>query len=218
MRALKVDCDEKTKAQQFQIENLEAALSHLSEELSKVRIERKSIFDQNIILQEEARVLHIDAAEVKATLNETQALADSLEMNLTTLAQEHSSLKMAYEQLAESKSDVENKLDETLARLLTTENEKGRLTLTVTEITENWEKTKIRMGDLHHQVVITKEENERFEDELNQARNEVKTREYKIKELQLMVDTMMRFPDISLGQLADEPGKQGRFDVNSYEM
>jgi hypothetical protein len=34
----------------------------------------------------------------------------------------------------------------------------------------------------------------------------VKTNTYKVKEMEAMVATMMRYPDASLGQLMEEPG------------
>ncbi|KAI8851873.1 hypothetical protein BC829DRAFT_441185 [Chytridium lagenaria] len=196
---LKLDYDEKLSASRSQVQSLEFSLSQLSHELEKTRIERDAILEQNLLTQEE------DMSALKEKMVETQALADSLEMHLTSLAEDHCALKVVFDQESQSKSDLQKSLDDALARLLASETEKGRLTLTVEETNESWEKTKIRMGDLHHQLVITKEENEKMEDELYQTRSELKMRDYKIKELQLMVDTMLKYPDVSLGQLPSEP-------------
>ncbi|KAJ3105084.1 hypothetical protein HDU97_008488 [Phlyctochytrium planicorne] len=203
-RRAKAHFEEQEKILQFKNESLETSLSHLSDELSKVRNERQEILEQNLVRQEEVRILQNEMATLRETQQETQALADSLEMNLCAVAEKNKELRKENEITLSLKADTERRLDEALAQMLTLENEKGRLSLTVDETSDSFEKTKIRMGDLHHQLVITKEDNERLEDEVNAIKAEFKVNEYKVRELQMLVDTMMKYPDASLGLLRDD--------------
>ncbi|KAJ3066504.1 hypothetical protein HDU98_010173 [Podochytrium sp. JEL0797] len=77
---------------------------------------------------------------------------------------------------------------------------------------------KNRAGELHHALVQMQEHNEKIEELYNALQISGKTNEYRVKELQAMVDTIMRYPDASLGQMMEEPSSDDRYDEVFKEM
>ncbi|KAJ3297672.1 hypothetical protein HDU79_002528 [Rhizoclosmatium sp. JEL0117] len=67
--------------------------------------------------------------------------------------------------------------------------------------------SKNRAGELHHQLVMLQERSSQIEDLYNALLVSCKANEYKVKELDAMVDTIMRYPDVSLGQPLEDPGQ-----------
>jgi chromosome segregation ATPase len=93
----------------------------------------------------------------------------TVEEKLDTLREEYKILEQTYESLLSSHHDIIEERDESIktrdeavAKMLLHEQEKGRLELTTNEAVQAWDSAKARMGDLHHSLVVAREENERL--------------------------------------------------------
>ncbi|KAI9329390.1 hypothetical protein DFJ73DRAFT_902384 [Zopfochytrium polystomum] len=109
-------------------------------------------------------------------------------------------LKEAREELSELRSRLRSaraELEDLRGRFVASEQERGRLAVASVDA----EHGRARMGDLHNSLVRAQEENEALMVQAEELTVAKRANELRIKELTTMVNTLMRYPDVSLGML-----------------
>ncbi|KAJ3411772.1 hypothetical protein HDV05_001730 [Chytridiales sp. JEL 0842] len=177
-----------------------------AEELGTVTKERDELL---------GRVKDFSEKEQKLSIIEEEFL--ELQQEHSTVTQTLESLSASHNELIDQRNEAVASRDEAIAQMLLYEQEKGRLEVTTREATEAWESSKARMGDLHHSLVTAREENEQLQDRNQALEVTAKTSQYRIKELEAMVNAMMRYPDASLGQVLQEPNSED-YDQLYHEL
>ncbi|KAI8622268.1 hypothetical protein BC830DRAFT_1163042 [Chytriomyces sp. MP71] len=177
--------------------------------------------------------LNSDIQAARETLSETESERARIEVDLQetsmrviTLQIEIDSLKESLEATkAESKEQGEVHEAAYLAlklssdkKIVELEQDIAKLNTEMIDFKPILLASKNRSGELHHELVLLQGKHDILQTQYDDHQITFKKSEFRVRELEAIVDTMMRYPDASLGQSLLEEPADGRYDELFKEM
>ncbi|KAI9350341.1 hypothetical protein BDR26DRAFT_915237 [Obelidium mucronatum] len=225
IKMMKATLNDELLKEQIRNKELELKLADLTNQMS---------IESEEMVQKDAEIENLKG-QVEALLNQVQEVEreksqiesdyENSNMEIFTLKSEVATLKDTIvednerlnQKIAERDAIFENHRLESEAQVFAlkadVENAKKEAIDTVVQLTQS----KSRFGELHHSLVTLQNHSDRIEELYEKLQISSKTNEYRVKELEAIVETMMKYPDASLGQLLEEPA-DGRYDELFKEM